>query len=113
MIIMEKTKYRTISNGHWDFLQYLVIKKFLWIKIEEWHYVPKPFYRTFSGRPDSIESNTHINSLNDYPSDFVNKYPYIDEYLKIYETEQAELENKADKKIQEYETKKNTIHYFN
>jgi hypothetical protein len=110
---MEKTKYRTVSNGHWDYLQYLVVKKFLWIKYDEWQYVPKPYCSTFSGRPDSIESNTHINSLNDYPANFVNKYPYIDEYLKIYRANQAELEAKANKERQEYEDKKNRVRYFN
>lgn len=110
---MEKTKYRTVSNGHWDYLQYLVVKKFLWIKYDEWHYVPKPYYRTFTGREDPNGSYTLLNSLYDNLDDFMNKYPYIDEYLKIYETKQAELEDNAHKKRQEYEDKKNRVRYFN
>lgn len=109
---MEKTKYRTVSNGHWDYLQYLVVKKFLCFKFEEWNYIPKPYYNTFTGRSDPNGSHTLLNSLYDNPEGFMNKYPYIDEYLKIYEARQAELEAEANKELHKYETKKNTIRYF-
>lgn len=110
---MENTKYRTVSNGHWDFLQYLVVKKFLWFKFEEWEYVPKPYYCTFTGRSDSTGSDIYINSLNSNLSKFVTDYPCIDEYLKYYNIEQDKLEVNVTKKQNEYEAKKNTIHYFN
>lgn len=110
---MEKTKYRTISNGHWNFLQYLVVKKFLWFKFDEWNYVPTPYYDIIWGRDlDSTGSDRFINSLHHDIEEFVNKYPYIDEYLKIYESKQAVLEAEVRKERQKYENKKNTVHYF-
>lgn len=115
-----KTKYRTINNGYWELLQYehvyKVTKGFWWWKKEvekvDWYYVPRPYYDETYGRYDSIGSEKYVNSLKNNLEFFVKEYPDINEYLKMYEEQQALLEAAAQQKNERRRYNKTKVRYF-
>ncbi len=108
------TKYRTISNGHWDYLQYEVEYKYLffWTR-KRWEYVWKPYCHKVYGASLTSDNDIYINSLNDGNlREFVQKYPNIEEYFERAKLRQAELvkiHNDYNNKIEE---KKNVVTYL-
>lgn len=108
-----KTKYRTINNGHWDYLQYQVERKTWWGGTKnEWHYVWKPYYDEVSGR-SACDDSLYINSLRDGNLEkFVEKYPDIEDYFNMIRPKQEALEQKSREWRKKYEEKKDTIKYL-
>ena len=107
------TKYRIISDNHWDYLQYLTIKKhfFFWTK-EVWSYVWKPYYDKIYGRSLSsvCEWDIWINSLEDGNLEkFTKKWIYIEDYFKEAKVEQDRLIAKAQTYNKEIAERKNKI----
>jgi hypothetical protein len=95
-----KTKYRIISNGYWEFIQYKVEKFYLFglICIYNWYYVPKPYYDKYWGRElDITGADRFITSLDEDLDEFPKKYPDISVYFKWFEDEQGNLMDKAIK----------------
>lgn len=113
-----KTKYRIINNGYWDILQYEAeVTNLFWRLLgytKEWRYIPRPYYDKLYGRTDiaGTGANTLVNSLRQSLNDFVEQYPYIDEYFSVFNEEQKELEEQVAFDIENRETRKSKIRYF-
>ena len=108
------TKYRTISNGHWDYLQYEVEYKYLffWTR-KRWEYVWKPYCDKATGTYYSGEYNSYISSLKDGNlEEFVQKWPNIEEYFEQAKLRQAELVKIYHEYRKKLEEKKNKITYL-
>lgn len=112
-----KTKYRAVSNGHWELLQYEAevtnLFKRLFGCTKEWRYVPRAYYHKTYGRGlDSTGFDTRVNSLKNDLEWFVQAYPDITEYFKVFEAEQALLEAEVAAERAETEARKSNIRYF-
>ncbi len=109
------TKYRTVSNGHWEYLEYLSFKKgFLGTK-EIWKKIPCPYYHWLKGRSDDHslkEDYLYINSLRHDLRDFVAKYTSIESYWPIYMAEQLVVETRARAKLSAYNERNGVIKYL-
>ena len=99
--MQKKTRYRTVSNGHWEFLQYAMEFKIIWFKFTIWEYVYKPYYSSIFGRYDSTGVDTIVNSLHNNISNFISNYPDISMYLAWSVNEQKRLESEAAKEEEE------------
>lgn len=92
-----RTKYRTVSlDGHHEFLQYEAEATNLFLRLigitKQWKNVPRPYFHRKYGRTSLLECLTTVNSRMDSLTMFVSRYPDINDYLKVYEERQAELE---------------------
>lgn len=108
------TKYRTISNGHWDYLQYEVEYKFFffWTR-KNWEYVWKPYCDKATGDYYGSEDNCYINSLRDGNLEkFVQRWPNIEEYFEQAKLEEVKLIKIHDEYQKQIEEKKNRITYL-
>lgn len=98
-----KTKYRVISDGYRNYLQYEIKTTFLGYKVQsEWKYIP---------HMDSIseiipsEDDYYINEYNyDNFDAFVQKYPSITDYLCEWEIKKKLFEQNLNKKHQQKTT---------
>lgn len=111
----KKTKYRTISNGYFKFLQYEKEVEFLFFKWKVWSYVFRPYYHRITGRNNFIHRNEYkcyVNSFEDNLINFVERYPYIDEYFEYAYKRQSELELEAKEYNSKLNSQKNKVHYF-
>lgn len=91
-----ETKYRTINDGFFDYLQYEdEIISWFGRKKKVWKYVWKPYYDTFSGRNNTFNTQVYINSLDRDLIKFCKDYPDVQDYFKIASAKQKELEEKA------------------
>jgi hypothetical protein len=108
------TKYRIVGDTHWDYIQYLTIKSFLFFwKREVWNYVPKPYYDKHWGRSLSSRWDLYINSLEDGRLvDFAKRWPYIEDYLKVVFKEQLKLEADSAKYHAEIDARKKKVEYL-
>ena len=106
-----KTRYRRISNGHWDFLQYeKEVPHLIFFKKKKWFYVPRPYYDTFWGRSlDSIGDDTYVNSLKENLDMFAKKLGNIEDYFEFFNEQQAALVQKALEYQAEIEKKRGTV----
>lgn len=108
----EKTEYREVNvNGHYSYLEYLSIEKvsflFFWtITIKKWKRIWKPYYDKIRGRHYVDDYRLVIHSQNTRLTDFVKKYPYIEDYFVKAELEQVALEQKAKAYKEELNSKK-------
>lgn len=108
------TQYRTISNGYWEFLQYLTTKPyFVFWKKEVWSYVWKPYFHRSYGREDITGSDTFICSLHENLEKFVEKWPNIEDYFKSARVEQERLEYKVNVENAKYAAEKNKTRRLN
>lgn len=105
------TKYRKISNGHWDFLQYRKEKKILWLfSYHKWEYVWKPYYDKIWGRGlDCSGTKGYVNSLNCNLTSFINKWTNIEDYFQEAKKEQTLLEDKANKYHKDLQERKGVV----
>lgn len=113
----EKTKYRIINNGYFEWLQYLKETKFLFFfTYKKWHYVWKPYYDKIKGRDDILGYDTYINNSRDIYSNscetHIKRYPYIEEYFKWANARQAELVAKASAYWKKIESNRSKIKYY-
>jgi len=105
------TKYRTVSNGYYDELEYQKEFKFLFFKRNSWHSVWRPYYDEIWGRTLDYRHN-YINSINTNIKDFVTKWPNIKNYFDWALEEQEKLEEKINKERIKIELKKQEVKYF-
>ena len=110
------TKYRTVSNGYWEYLQYEHEYRFLYFwKKREWRYVWWPYYDKVTGRyyVDCPSDRGYVNSLRGItPKKFVEKYPDINEYFKWATEEQEKLVNESKEYWKEINERKTKIKYL-
>jgi hypothetical protein len=108
------TKYRAISDGHTEHLQYLKERKFLFLfTVKSWCYIWRPYYDTIFGRTlDVCKYDTYICSYNTNLGHFKSKYTDIDEYFRWASKEQERLELKANKEKEKTNKKKGKIRYL-
>ena len=99
-----KTKYRTISDGFTEFLQYK--GTFLWI-IPCWIYIPYPCIEIMP-----MASESCICLYNTNFKEFIKKYPNINQYASAYDKEQKELKDGFNKRWEERQERKKQKHYF-
>ena len=113
MIKNMKTKYRTINNGYWDYLQYEIKYKFLFFwTLKKWEYVWKPYCDITFGRRLTSENYLYINSLNDDIDKFVKRWTNIEEYFINADLRQKELEKIYEEHQNEIEKKKKKVVYL-
>lgn len=105
------TKYRIISNGYWEYLQYATEHRFLWHKYVKWHYVPKPCYDSVWGR-DWLDEYLFVNSLEDSIEGFIKEYPDINAYWPIFNEKQRKLEEEVRVEREKIENRKSEVKYF-
>jgi len=111
------TKYRTISNGYWDYLQYEIEykEKHIFCKTKtktKWENVWKPYCDKSTGKYYGQKQDQYINSLNDDIKNFVQKWSNIEEYFiqsKIKQEELVKIYKEYNRSIEE---KKNKITYL-
>jgi len=106
------TKYRTVNNGHWDYLQYEAEYKFLffWTKTK-WIYIWKPHYNEISEPFFIGDADKYINNLKDGDlKDFVKQWPNIKDYFVQAKIKQVELIKKYNET--KIELEKNKITYL-
>jgi hypothetical protein len=112
----KKTRYRTINNGHWDILEYEAekIKNFIGYKYVKkiWLPVPIPYFDKVYGRDTFLTCNLYVTSLDYNIEVFINKHPYIEDYLKEFRDEQKKLEDEAREYNSEINNKRGKIKYF-
>lgn len=118
---MNKTRYRTVSNGYWELLQYEVVKTYtvgFWffkktIEKRNWYYVPRPYYDEIWGRSlDCVLSDTVINSLNTNLDQFVKDYPDINDWFKVYDKKQTKLVEQVKEKRAARAEREKKVRYF-
>ena len=116
-----KTRYRTISNGYWEILQYEVVQTYtvgFWflkktVERKYWADVPRPYYDEIWGRNlDAVKSDTVVTSLKYDLNRFVKDYPDIKVWLEDYDKKQAELVENARKKRAERDENRRKVRYF-
>jgi len=112
--LRQETKYRTISDGYKEYLQYERKTHFLFIfTVYKWTYIWRPYYDQIWGRSlDTTCSDTYICSYNTYFKDFIEKYPHIEDYFTWADEEQKRLEHIANEEKKEIEEKKDTVKYL-
>ncbi len=107
------TKYRTINDGYKDLLQYLCVRKILFIKITYWKYIWCPYYDSTYGRSfDSTMSDTYVCSYNYDFKRFKGEWSNIKDYFKWAKKEQTRLKDVALKKQEEIDKNKGTVKYL-
>lgn len=108
------TKYRTVSNGYWDYLQYEIEYKFLffWTKTK-WEYVWKPYCDKSTGTYLAGKDDKYVNTLKDGNLEhFVESWPNIEKYFLQAKIRQEELEKIHKDYDNGIEEKKNKITYL-
>jgi hypothetical protein len=110
-----KTKYRSISNGHWDFLQYEKEYTFLFFfKRKKWVNVWKPYYDKHYGRGlDITGADQSVTSLGNNLEEFAQKWPNIEDYFQWASLRQTELVMKVNDYWKERNSKKGKITNLN
>jgi hypothetical protein len=113
------TKYRIVSDGYAEMLEYLKTYKcsfFFWKwELQKWTRVWWPKYDKVRGRDESCvfpEYDLHVSMYNNNLKKFVEMWPNIDEYFTWATTEQKRLEQLATDYWQNHEKKKKTIKYL-
>lgn len=110
------TKYRTVSNGYWEYLQYEYEYKYLFFfKKTKWLYVWYPYYDKITGRYylDCPSDYGYVNSLRGIrPDEFVKTWPEIDAYFKWATEEQNRLVKISEDHWSGVNNKKNEVRYF-
>jgi len=105
------TKYRAVSNGHYDELEYERETHFLFFKLKSWRPVWRPYYDEIWGRQLGFAVK-FINETNTNLKNFTTKWPDIKKYFEWAFEEQEELEEKVNKERAEREARKQDIKYF-
>lgn len=117
-----KTRYRTISNGQWEFLQYEVpvtnwFLRLLGIKTWGWRYVPRPYYPSsnFAIKWHHVSSaDLYINNCYDKDlSKFVEMYPDISDYWPVYWSKMSELARQYRQNEMLVDESEDEVRYFN
>ena len=108
------TKYRIVSDGYAEHLQYLRERKFLFFfSVRYWCYIWRPYYDRIWGRGmDSYGYKTYISSHNTDFESFTSKYKCISEYFKWASKEQKRLESRAKKETEEINKRKSEVTYL-
>ena len=109
-----KTKYRIVSNGHWDYLQYEVEYKYLyfWTR-KRWEYVWKPYCDKTTGTSLTSEWNIYINSLEDGNLEkFAKLWTNVEDYFIQAKVRQKELEKIYEEHRNKIEENKKKIVYL-
>lgn len=112
------TKYRTVSNGYWNWLEYQD-HSFNWLgfRIKKWKRVPKPYYDKIWGRSLGDVSDTAtdswVNSLDDNIENFVKANPDIFDYLVKTWAYIAKAEQQAYERRQAIAQSNGEINYLN
>ena len=105
-----KTQYRLIHDGYINYLQY---KSLL-----GWNYIRIPYYNTYTMSEGMFSSRADYETLqNGYAKyfsnkQFIEKFPYIEDYFIWYEIEQNRLNKYYRSKKQERENKKGKTTYL-
>ena len=105
------TKYRAVSNGYYDELEYEKETHFLFFKRKSWCPVWRPYYNEIWGRQLGFQDK-FITGINTNLKDFTTKWPEIKDYFKLAWEEQEKLEEKVNKKREEREKKRQDVKYF-
>ncbi|QQR76636.1 hypothetical protein IPJ63_04030 [Candidatus Nomurabacteria bacterium] len=108
----EKTRYRTISDGHVEFLQYYRTYKVFFglIKLSAWTNVWYPYFDKLWGRTlDSSGYNGYACTYNTNLEKFKDDWPNIEDYFKWAEEQQKILEAEAKEYKEEIEKKKGEV----
>ena len=109
----EKTRYRRLSDGHQDFLQYeKEVRYLIFFKKKKWFYIPRPYYHTYYGRDDMFGYETFVCALNSNLDRFAERWVDIKDYLKHYGENQTKLEDAARDYRTNIEKKKGTVKYM-
>jgi len=111
----EMSRYRTTSNGFWEFLEYSVQGKFLWWTYEAWRRIPRPYYNWLEGRANAfgLSSNElYVNSLHENLKDFVSMYPDISAYWPAYTVAQAKIEESVRVENSKIARRKTEVKYL-
>lgn len=108
-----KTKYRIVSNGYQQYLEYLKITKGFFLDSEKWCRVWKPHYDEIFGRDYAcLDWYLYVEGSEYELKDFTEKWPNIDEYFKYAEIEQAKLEEEVKKKREERKRRSKEVKYL-
>lgn len=106
---MEKTKYRLISDGHFEYLQYLKITKVLFWNFKRWRCIPKPYCDLVSGTTFSFSGYYTLVTGDNIAKNF----PNIEDYWPVYKKEQQELVDKHKEYWKTINERKNTVTEIN
>jgi hypothetical protein len=109
------TKYRTISDGYCERLQYLTMEKtfFGLRKKLVWAYVFHPYYHRSYGRDDVLFHKTCVCSYNETLATFPKRWPEISKYFEWASKEQSRLENIVHQKDAAVERKRGVTKELN
>ena len=109
---MTKTRYRAVSNGFFQFLEYQCLKermflpdRWIWVK------VPRPYYSWIHDRYGN-SYDVQISSYNENLKEFVKKWPHIDKYLEYFDIEEKRLIAIEEAKKVKIEKKRIEIEYY-
>lgn len=108
-----KTKYRIVSDGYQQYLEYLVTTEILFWKHEKWCRVWKPHYDEIFGRDYvSLDWYLYVEGSDDELKEFTNKWSNIEEYFKWAECEQTKLEEEVKIKREERKRRSEKVKYL-
>lgn len=104
IVVVKVTKYRTLDDGYFNYLQYE--------KNGKWERIPKPYYSRWGGT-SPYSSDMHVCDLHDDRiSDFIENWPDIEDYLTYCSDEIKRKKHKVDLEIEKQEARKGTVKYL-
>ena len=108
------TKYRIVSDGYAEHLQYLKERKFLFFfTVRSWCYIWRPYYDRIWGRSlDSCLYDTYISSYNTNFDRFTSEYKCISKYFEWASKKQRLLEKEANKENEKINKRKSEVTYL-
>lgn len=110
---MNKTEYRTENDGHWDYLQYKVIKKNFWgKKYERWEYILDAKFDVLGNLMDYFEWNRLINSGNYNLKEWVKQFPDINMWIEKRNKMIEEQTSKKEAREKQKQENKGKIKYL-
>lgn len=108
------TKYRLVSDGYYNYIQYAVERKFLWWKWTTWGNVPNYNIAEVIDSKGLHRQLLYLNSRHTSDlEEFPNKYPHIDDYFAVLKEKRDAFFAKNNSDAEVAELKKQWVKYLN